>query len=83
MRCCETVWVDDWHKSQCSRQAVIEHDGKHYCKIHDPEYIKVKNEKANAKFKANSCVKCGHHFKYSFELYCCICGTKQPSAGRS
>ncbi len=29
---------------QCTKKAVVERDAKHYCKIHDPEYIKAKRQ---------------------------------------
>lgn len=35
---------------QCSKKPVVTRDGKLYCKIHDPEYIKKKCEKWQAKF---------------------------------
>ena len=33
-----------FHQYQCTRTATVERDGKNYCKQHDPEYIKAKNE---------------------------------------
>jgi hypothetical protein len=39
-----------FHQHQCSRKATIERDGVWYCRVHDPEYIKRKNEIATEKF---------------------------------
>ncbi len=33
-----------FHQHKCQRPATIERDGKWYCKIHDPEYIKEKDK---------------------------------------
>lgn len=77
MRCSETIWIDAWHKGQCSKKAIVERGGKSYCKIHDPEYIKAKDKERQAKYRANNCKKCGFHFKYIFYGYCPLCGTKR------
>lgn len=37
---------------QCSKTVTIVRDGKPYCKVHDPEAVRVRNDQANAKFKA-------------------------------
>lgn len=42
---------DQWHPSQCKRSAIIIRDGKPYCHIHDPEYIKSKREKSYENYK--------------------------------
>jgi len=39
-----------FHQHQCEKKAVIERDGKLYCKIHDPEYIEAKNTERTAKW---------------------------------
>ena len=44
---------DRWglfHPYPCSKTAIVERDGKWYCKIHDPEYIKAKQAKRSAEF---------------------------------
>jgi len=41
-------WVRD---RQCRKKAVIERDGVWYCKIHDPEYIREKREKAQQEYE--------------------------------
>ena len=37
-----------FHQHQCEKRFTIIRDGKRYCKIHDPEYIKAKSS-ANTK----------------------------------
>ena len=46
---------DNWHQHQCSRKAVVERDGKAYCKIHDPEYKKLQASQKEARY----CPICG------------------------
>ena len=41
-----------WHHYQCQKKATVERDGKLYCTIHDPEYIKAKREKQEAEWEA-------------------------------
>lgn len=51
-QCSATIWgerVQSWH---CQRKAVVIRDGKPYCKIHDPEYIKAKRKEREAKWEA-------------------------------
>ena len=44
-RCSERVFISgELHLRQCRRKAVVKRDGRPYCKTHDPEYIKKKNE---------------------------------------
>ena len=43
-----------FHYHSCSKKAVVERDGKLYCRIHDPEYIRAKQEKANVKWQKES-----------------------------
>ena len=76
-KCSETVWRDTWHKGQCSRPVTVTIDGKPYCAIHNPEYIKQKEAKKKAKYEAGNCKKCSYHFPYSFYAYCPCCGTKR------
>ena len=35
---------------RCTKRAVVERNGKPYCKIHDPEYIKAKTKEKDAKW---------------------------------
>ena len=78
-RCSETVYDSTGfgHFYQCSRSAVVERDGKPYCKIHDPEYIKRKDAERQAKYEASNCKHCGSHFYHHFYSYCPMCGTKR------
>ena len=75
-RCSAQVSLDSWHYGQCSRKATVMRDGKYYCRIHDPEYIKAKDEEREAKYRAESC-KCGYHFRYRHYRYCPLCGLKR------
>ena len=36
----------------CQIPAIVKRNGKWYCKIHDPEYIKAKAEKRDAEWDA-------------------------------
>jgi len=49
-RCVETVTADwrDGGVHRCTRRGVITHDGKLYCRLHDPLAIERKIEAANA-----------------------------------
>ena len=74
-QCSARVDFDAWRTGQCSRNAIIDRDGKSYCKIHDPEYIKQKDAKRQAKYESGNCRKCGGHPK-PWWAYCPYCGTK-------
>ncbi len=48
---CETrIWGERVQSWQCHKRAIIERDGKWYCKIHDPEYVKQKNMKKQTRW---------------------------------
>ena len=47
---------------RCFKKAVVERNGKPYCTIHDPEYVKKKDVECEAKYEANRCKKCSHHY---------------------
>jgi len=77
---------DKWgafHQSQCLKKAVIERGGKYYCKIHDPEYIKMKDAERQAKRDKNNCKtpNCWYTFRTSgydgLYRYCPFCGAKR------
>ena len=75
-QCSKKIW-DVWSDHPCNINAIIERDGKLYCKIHDPEYIKEKDRKAEEKYKKNDC-KCDYHFdNKDYYKYCPLCGTKR------
>jgi hypothetical protein len=53
-QCCQKIRGDGWGvKPQCSRAAVIERDGRHYCKQHDPLAVAVREAKGRAKWNAD------------------------------
>lgn len=70
-----TQW-GTFQQSQCTKKVVVERNGKSYCKIHDPEYIKEKDSEREAKRKAKGCQKCGGSRHYHWWAYCPSCGTK-------
>ncbi len=78
-RCSVEVYVGVWHSKPCSKSAVIERDGKLYCKIHDPEYIKKKDEIARENYHKKDCKKkgCGFNFTVDYYNYCPYCGTEK------
>jgi len=51
---CEATVSDQtgWHRLRCSRKGRVERDGHWYCKVHDPEYIKAKDEERTKKYNA-------------------------------
>jgi uncharacterized Zn finger protein (UPF0148 family) len=53
-QCSEKVFPSglygSFHGYSCSKPATVERDGKWYCKIHDPEYVKAKDAKKRAKW---------------------------------
>lgn len=50
-QCCKQVCDSAiWHSYQCRKKSVVIRDGKPYCKIHDPEYKKKKNEEKRKKW---------------------------------
>ncbi len=70
---------DQWgafHQSQCLNRAVVERDSKSYCRIHDPEYIKQKDEERRLKREAKGCQKC-HADLRTWWNYCPLCGAKR------
>lgn len=49
-QCHQRVWgerVDSWC---CQKKAVVQRNGKNYCKIHDPEYIAAKDKARQEKW---------------------------------
>ena len=50
---CQTrIYGDRVTEWQCQKKPVVTRDGKLYCKIHDPEYIKAKNKARDEKFNS-------------------------------
>ena len=74
--------VGQWgafNQHKCEKPAVVEHGGKWYCRIHDPEYIKGKDAEREAKRKAIECPKC-RSIPRNWWKYCPLCGTKYPNS---
>jgi len=67
-----------WHFYQCKRPVKVEREGKWYCTIHDPEYIKSRQEKHTAKYKSECCSKCNSHLE-NWYRFCPMCGTGKGS----
>ena len=53
-RCSATIFGDRGFNYPCQKKPVVTRDGKPYCRIHAPEYIKAKQEKRDAKWAAES-----------------------------
>ena len=49
-QCQERVFNGRLPDYQCQKKAVVDRDGKFYCKVHDPEYIKEKKRKWHERF---------------------------------
>ena len=67
----------------CNKKAVVEREGKLYCRIHDPEYIKQRDAERTAKLDKNNCKSqtCSYQFRTSgyegLYKYCPFCGVKR------
>lgn len=49
--CCKRIFTGlTFRGHPCRKPAKIERDGKHYCAIHDPEYVKARAENRHAKY---------------------------------
>jgi len=66
-----------WHSYPCSKNANIERNGKLYCTIHDPEYIKEKLKKREEMWEKEKCNKCSFSLREVWYKYCPVCGTKK------
>ena len=51
-QCSQTVFGERCDSWTCRKNAVVNRDGKPYCKIHNPEYIKARDIKQRAKWDA-------------------------------
>ena len=55
-RCSETVYPKTrfgaFHGHRCYRMAILEREGKPYCKQHDPEAVKERERKSTEQWKA-------------------------------
>jgi len=50
-QCTKKVFKDGYHHP-CTNPVTIRRDGKSYCRIHDPEYIKERNRKREKRWDA-------------------------------
>ena len=49
-QCQERIYAGRSPDYQCQKKSVVERNGKFYCKVHDPEYIKEKKRKWHERF---------------------------------
>ncbi|MDP2729631.1 MAG: hypothetical protein Q8O55_04035 [Dehalococcoidales bacterium] len=49
-KCEHKIWGKWGSPYQCRKNAVVQRDGKWHCKIHDPEYIRAKQEERQVNF---------------------------------
>ncbi len=49
-QCSKTIYEGRGFSYPCRKKAIVETNGKSYCTIHDPEYIKAKRVKWDAEF---------------------------------
>ena len=80
--CCEIVTeggTRGFYSHQCTKKPKVERGGKKYCTIHDPEYIKTKNEKDRKMREATYCKECEWMpGKYQLHYaYCPMCGKQR------
>ena len=79
-QCSEDLWDRiSWHSYGCGKKVTVTINGKNYCTIHSPDYKKVKEKKAEEKYKKESCQRtgCSYHFRENYYSYCPFCGTKR------
>jgi hypothetical protein len=57
-QCDRRIYGNRGYRHQCEKKSVVTRNGVGYCKVHDPEYIKVKSEARekvwNEKFKRSN-----------------------------
>ena len=56
-QCSKRVWGGRGQSWQCQNKAVVEQDGKHYCKVHSPEYLAEKKRKWEEQYKEERAAK--------------------------
>ncbi len=64
-QCSKMIFEGRGWNHLCNNKAIIERDGKLYCKIHDPEYVKEKNAKLQAKWNVASAKRDEHWHRES------------------
>ena len=50
-RCSATVW-SNYHDNRCSRKAVVQRDGKGYCRQHDPDAVTARCAASKERYRA-------------------------------
>lgn len=77
-QCSATVPEGLWSSHQCSKKAKVNREGRLYCTIHDPEYIKKKDEKEEEKWREMYCKECKEYIGRFIKEYnfCPKCGIK-------
>lgn len=65
-KCCATVYPKErygsFHGYSCTRKASVERDGKFYCKTHDPEERKKREEKSLEQYKEKQKVRRAYEY---------------------
>jgi hypothetical protein len=59
-RCSETGCFGEYHVRQCSKKAVIQENGRGWCKAHSPSHIKAVDEARKARWKRDEDVQNAH-----------------------
>ncbi len=45
-RCSKSICTyGSWHGRQCTKTAIVQHNGVWFCRVHDPDYVKAKMDK--------------------------------------
>ncbi len=71
-----------FYPARCRHRAKVERDGKPYCAIHDPEYVKAKEAKHELAYKTSLCTKCNIR-QEKYWRYCPFCGTQKGAKNAS
>jgi len=54
---CQHVTYKNWHQVRCDKPAKMEHNGKHYCGIHDPVKRKQRSDEKQEEWRAEWAAK--------------------------
>jgi hypothetical protein len=77
-QCSQMVFgVGGWYSHHCAKRPKVIRDGKKYCTVHDPEYIKAKEEEKRKDWEKDNCKSCDYHFQWGYYQYCPMCGLKR------
>ena len=65
-KCCAVVYPKErwgaFHGYQCTRKASVERNGKSYCKTHDPEERKKREEKSLESYRAKQAARRAYEY---------------------